>query len=228
MFLPLCLPGIPTTNSWQQTNVQICKSQLQMFPHRNSWQKSGLGSHKSDWPNGGTVWTNPCAAENNAVDASNLPQAKIVVFCCKISPLSTPPPPLGLKLASEFPSVVPANNVSIPIYCLHLNPTTLVDTRRDAILVNVTDSSNYMNSRRQIWIIAINILNGGQIFSFPRGPNINLAPAIDLRFNFCQRVELLSQSDPFSLLCHGSPSQQVPELFCLISWIRNTSSLLWS
>ena len=72
------------------------------------------------------------------------------LFCCKISPLSTPPPPLGLKLASEFPSVVPANNVSIPIYCLHLNPTTLVDTRRDAILVNVTDSSNYMNSRRQI------------------------------------------------------------------------------
>ena len=119
------------------------------------------------------------------------------LFCCKISPLSTPPPPLGLKLASEFRSVVPANNVSIPIYCLHLNPTTLVDTRRDAILVNVTDSSNYMNSRRQIWIIAINILNGGQIFSFPRGPNINLAPAIDLRFNFCQRVELLSQSDPF-------------------------------
>ena len=65
-----------------------------------------------------------------------------------LSPLH--PPPLALKLASEFPGVVLANNVSIPIYCLHLNPTTLVDIRRDAILVNVTDSSNYMNSRRQI------------------------------------------------------------------------------
>ena len=33
----------------------------------------------------------------------------------------------------------------------------LVDIGREMILVNVTDSSNYMNSRRQIWIIAINI-----------------------------------------------------------------------
>ena len=203
-----------------------------MFPHRNSWQKSGSGSHKSYWPNGRTVWTNPCVAENNAADASL--EAKNCIFLLQIVatpfPLSTPPPPLGLKLASEFPSVVPANNVSIPIYCLHLNPTTLVDTRRDAILVNVTDSSNYMNSRRQIWIIAINILNGEQIFSFPRAPNINLPchPPYIWGLTFARGSEFLSQSDPFLRLPFVWGVSQQVAVFCLISWIRNTSSLLWS
>ena len=122
----------------------------------------------------------------------NFALSKNCDFCCKKfrppSPiLSTSLSPLRLKLASEFPSVAPPNNVSIPIYCLHLNPTTLVDTRRDAILVNVTDSSNYMNSRRQIWIIAINILNGEQIFSLStKYQNPNPPTFIELRFNFCQ------------------------------------------
>ena len=104
----------------------------------------------------------------------------------------------SIEISIWISSVAPPNNVSIPIYCLHLNPTTLVDTRRDAILVNVTDSSNYMNSRRQIWIIAINILNGEQIFSFPRAhTKYQSLPPKYLRFNFCQRVGLLSQLDPF-------------------------------
>ena len=31
-FCPLCLTAVPTTNSWQQTNVQICNSKLHNEP----------------------------------------------------------------------------------------------------------------------------------------------------------------------------------------------------
>ena len=200
-----------------------------MFPHRNSWQKSGFGSHKSYWPNGRDGLDKPMCRRKQCCGCKTC-NFLLQIVATPFSPLHSTPSPLGLKLASEFPSVVPANNVSIPIYCLHLNPTTLVDTRRDAILVNVTDSSNYMNSRRQIWIIAINILNGEQIFSFPRAPNINLPchPPYIWGLTFARGSEFFSQSDPFLRLPFVWGVSQQVAVFCLISWIRNTSSLLWS
>ena len=138
--------------------------------------------------------------------------------------------------------MAPPNNVSIPIYCLHLNPTTLVDTRRDAILVNVTDSSNYMNSRRQIWIIAINILNGRQIFAFPRAraPNINNPhpPKIDLRFlRLCwQASETIAEAPQAMQLrwnCKSNengvgPSYLFQPLVCPICLFFRCAIISWS
>ena len=159
------------------TSKVVTKVQLELWGHKSYWRLTALEG----------------LLDKRKIMLRMLKMSDIAIFCS--NPLLGFPSPFlsspSIEISIWISSVAPPNNVSIPIYCLHLNPTTLVDTRRDAILVNVTDSSNYMNSRRQIWIIAINILNGRQIFAFPRAraPNINPhPPKIDLRFNFCPRV----------------------------------------
>ena len=223
-FCPLCLTAVPTTNSWQQTNVQICNSKLHNEPrlhhtgkcictytgnciciilasvfaptlaspykHSNITFPMQLLTHKVPTSKVVTkvqleLWGHKSYWRLTALEGL-LDKRKIMLRKLKMSDiaicfallrfsspfLSSP----SIEISIWISSVAPPNNVSIPIYCLHLNPTTLVDTRRDAILVNVTDSSNYMNSRRQIWIIAINILNGRQIFAFPRAHQISTIP----------------------------------------------------
>ena len=205
-FCPLCLTAVPTTNSWQQTNVQICNSTLHNEPRLHHTGKCictytdiaiqafkhnlynatlthkvptskvvtkvqlELWGHKSYW----RLTALEGLLDKRKIMLRMLKMSDIAIFCSNpllgYPFLSSP----SIEISIWISSVAPPNNVSIPIYCLHLNPTTLVDTRRDAILVNVTDSSNYMNSRRQIWIIAINILNGWQIF--PRAHQISTIP----------------------------------------------------